>query len=480
MDKNKTDEIQTSLENDPEVADLLNIGFKNMTDEQMLILFQKVLQKALDVKRESVIEDDKISGIDSKEEYIESLTINSQEKLYRELARMLGFFESISYILKPVKSFNFIESAIEELKFVLNNPDIIKAIEEELLLYNGGYDPVHMGGILADKVRQQYLKHSSGGDIKQVGQQNKDLPTYNQISPQKTEGLLFPLTKYHDDIFTMLSIATAEKGQVPGQLSFSNIELMVEGQNDKGNKKERSIFYSIMFNEFEEDVKVLKALTDTDRRVYDAISTLYNAGNEITTISQINKEMGNKSGTRTSKDQAQRIKNSMRKMSAAWITIDQSQDYAKYIDKSKGKIGASYKGQLLYYETVEATINGVYVEEAIHILREPVLFRLAKDRNQITTIPKTLLKTGKKQTNEYFTIENYLITRISKMKHPGYGSSNHIKYSSIFKRLKDGTKKSRIITTVYQILEVYKAQNWIKGYEEHINKKDEPYVEIFY
>lgn len=301
--------------------------------------------------------------------------------------------------------------------------------------------------------------------------------TEPSIAAHKPKALEFPLFKGHDDIFTKLILSDA-KNNIPGQYSF-NVELSTESAADK---KSHSFLYSIMFNEFE-DKKAIMALNDYDRRVYDAVSTLYNAGNTIFSLSQIHRVMcGDENNTSVSAYQKRKVSESLHKMSMAWIEIDQSNDYAKYTSLEYGKIGVKYSGQLLYFDKTQVSINGRHTEDAIRMLQEPVLFRLAKDRKQITTIPNNLLVPGKNLTPSNLAIENYLFNRISQMKNDKRNSSKHIKYEAIYERLNipksDRKKRSRAIDTAFELLAIYIDSGWITSYKADTNKKGEAIIRI--
>lgn len=299
------------------------------------------------------------------------------------------------------------------------------------------------------------------------------------VKGKKPTALEFPLTKYHDDLFTNLFKESADKSAIPGQLAFLNIGLSAESRTDK---KERTIFYSILFSNFE-DTKAVKALDDYDRRVYDAVSTLYNAGNNIFSLNQIYKQMcGNDKTCNAKGTQKAKIKASLFKLSRAWIEIDQSQDYAPYIKESAGKIGVTYSGQLLYFDTLACSVNGRHTDDAIRILQEPILFRLAKDRNQIATIPNEMLGVAKSLTPDYLAVENYLISRLARMQNKKTKSSDHILYSAIYERVgaekKDKMKRKRAIDNAFIILESYQKKGLIQGYKADKNNKGEPIIKV--
>lgn len=304
-----------------------------------------------------------------------------------------------------------------------------------------------------------------------------------KVSPSKIAGLEMSLTKISSDIFTNLQIASAEKGNIDGQYVFNDIALAVEKQGDKP----RTLYYSAIINTLADVKEIDNALDDYDRRVGDAINTLTANDNYYFSASQLYSVMGNK-GENINPNIIKRMDASMKKWGSSWVSINQSEDYPAYIKGTP--FGVKYEGQLLYYETVEFISNGKTVEKGYHVLKEPVLLTLGKARNQITTIPREVIATGKRQTKDYLKLQNYLLDRISRMKNPTQPSSNRIKYDSLFDRMgvsKDThksksaqVKRTRILTTMFEELEHYKSKGWISGYKESSNKKGDSGVDIFF
>ena len=88
----------------------------------------------------------------------------------------------------------------------------------------------------------------------------------------------------------------------------------MESEADKRKGRELDAAYSIDFSALEENgnVKITKKLTPYDKRVYTAIGAIYNAGNTVTSLTQIYYAMGNTS--RPSKALLENIYNSIVKM----------------------------------------------------------------------------------------------------------------------------------------------------------------------
>lgn len=285
-----------------------------------------------------------------------------------------------------------------------------------------------------------------------------------KVIAKKPNGLNFPIDKINRSVWLF---ATDEKGHIPGEITitnFTNDELLpfsVEGEADKKRGKERTIYYGIDPDPNRETtMHVSRKLTAFDRRVHDAIGTLYNVGNEYMSMSQIAIAMGNTG--RPNSRMLERIESSIDKMMTVRIILDQSEDYDAY-----NKIQQRYKGPLIVAEQKEAMINGQLVADALHVFREPLLMEFARNRKQITTIPREVIETKKRQTENNLAIEGYLLERISRMKGNKRKTIKKISYKSILKMLNlSGKQQQRAIPVIWDYLEHYKSVCWIKDYKK--------------
>ena len=260
--------------------------------------------------------------------------------------------------------------------------------------------------------------------------------TLEHIALKRAELIEYPLDKVNSTIWGLLERDTA------GQIMFR--------AEKAGSKKEINILYSIDFDALGEGVKITKRLMPYDKRVYIAVSALFNAGNSIITLTQIYYAMGYTG--RPGSNDLERINASITKMLGANIYISNEQEAAAYkYDKFV------YKGSLLPYEQVEAVANGQLVDAAIHLFREPPVITFAKQRKQVTSIDVKLLQSPISKTDGNLLIDDYLIERISRAKN---GKQPHrILYKTLYEKAKITDKKQR-----------QRAADKIKRYLEHYQK----------
>lgn len=274
-----------------------------------------------------------------------------------------------------------------------------------------------------------------------LGPSNK-LPS---VSGRKAKKIDFPLDKVNASVWKLLE--NAKNGQI-GIATEKN-----------GSKTRLVTLYSINFDALGDDVSITRKLDVLDKRVYLAVSALYNAGNEIISLSQIYKTMGYTS--RPNPRDIEKIANSISKMAAANVSLDNTQEasaynYEKFV----------YTASLLPMERLEGVINGKAVEAAIHLFREPPLISFARGRKQITTIERKLLETPVNKTETNMLLEDYLIERIA---HAKKGKlSAKILYKTLYDEARITTKKQRqrVTSKLEAILGHYVQCGFIRGYSD--------------
>lgn len=269
--------------------------------------------------------------------------------------------------------------------------------------------------------------------------------TYEHYFAKTTSALSFPIDKVSGEIWQQGFFKYPEDGR-----QFATIP-----DKKTGELKEGGIDFEIRFEALEKAIPTLKTLTEYDRRVHDACATLYEAGNEVISISMIFRSMGNTGSPST--NQIEKITESLDKLRATKITLDNSSEQGKY-----NKF--TYDGYILPFDRVSAYINNKLCESAIHLLREPPLHYFATGRKQITKIPYSVLNSPNSQTEQALAVENYLFTRISHMKNGK--SPNKILLSTVYKRIgaETGKQKSDARKKIRNFLDHLQNEKWIVSY----------------
>ena len=269
---------------------------------------------------------------------------------------------------------------------------------------------------------------------------------------QKVNKVKYPVDKVNNIIWK-----DVERGE-NGQIFISTVR--------KGKNKELTVLTAINFSDEMEGVKISKKLTVFDKRICVAYSSLFNAGNQLMTLTQIHYAMGNTK--RPADHQLQKINDSITKMATARFYLDNAIE----VDKLKYNYPKfKYDGPFLPMERMTATINGKLSDAVIHAFREPPLMTFARERKQITTFNIKLLQSEISKTENNLAIEDYLIERIAETKNAS-GKSKKLVINTILLEtlcrevgIKTRMQKTRAIKSIKIYLEHFKKNNFISDYK---------------
>lgn len=246
-------------------------------------------------------------------------------------------------------------------------------------------------------------------------------------------------------------------------------KLIAVGVERRGSKKEINTLLSMSFDELEKAGVIIdaKKLTPFDREVHDAITTLFvEGGNDVMSVEMIYRTMIGKPKARLAPKQAEAITQSITKMMHTLITIDASQEAKAY-----GFDNLKYKGNLLYAEMAIASINNNVIE-ALHVIKEPVLYTYANRTNRIGRVDMKLLDSPINKNEETIILQGYLYRRILAMQH---GQNKSIVYDTVYKQLSIDApsaaalrkKKADVRSKIKTLLDYWKKEKFIAEYVEN-------------
>ena len=264
------------------------------------------------------------------------------------------------------------------------------------------------------------------------------------------ESIDYPIDKVNNEVFKMLQEAEN------GQLRFDIDTVMTDRKN-----KEPLVTYGVDFTGLEPGIS--KKLSNYDKRIMVAAAALVNNNEPVTTVSRIYRAMGGKG--RPSTADIQKIIHSLDKMNAAKLYLDTTAENEKYPNYER----FVYEGSYVPMERITGyQKNGKDIDYAIHFFREPPLVSFARQRKQITTISRNLLEAPINKTEINLAIEDYLIVRISQMKHPDSKVSRKMLYATIFEKnhITNKLQKSRAKSVIARYLDYYKEIGFIKDYTQ--------------
>ena len=147
-------------------------------------------------------------------------------------------------------------------------------------------------------------------------------------------------------------------------------------------------------------------LTLKDRQIYDAITSLYLAGNRVITDAQIYRTV---SGRRAEGHKAvpeaflERIDTALRKFRGVLTVREGDEDSAEI----------EVEEPLLFFVRGVMKLRGVKVQRAIRIIETPILWRLAKSRKEIAAVKMRLHQAGDYRSS---VLKDCLLRRIARIK----------------------------------------------------------------
>lgn len=244
-------------------------------------------------------------------------------------------------------------------------------------------------------------------------------------------------------------------------------------------RKDVLIEYGISWEAIEEaekngEITITKHLDLFDKRVYIAVYNLYrNYGVSITTA-QIFHAMGYEDKVRPNAKILERINDSLNKMRAASIYINNSRENAAHPNKEMIDIDDA---SLLAFKRRSVLIHNKLCNSAIVLLLDPTsgkplfpLMDFAVDRNEITTVPRKVLTTPISKTEKNIALEEYVRGLIVWMKYSS-AAPRKILLTTIYEKcgIETTMQKRRAPDTIDRLLQYYKTIEFIKGYRS--NKK---------
>ena len=294
--------------------------------------------------------------------------------------------------------------------------------------------------LVEEKAKSCYIEFPSRGIP------NFEEPQPPKISTSKLSDILYPIDKVNSELWNCFSIG-------------ENTPLKAESDKDSRKGKQASIYVMLDFNELD-GVKISRPLTSFDQRVFVSISNIRESGQEIATLSQIYDGMGSES--RASAQIRSKIIESIETMSRAVVKIDTTEENKIYPRLDK----IVWESQLLHIEKIKGYSRGQITDYAIRIIEVPKLFLFAKNRGQITTVPIKLLESPISKTEANLLLENYLLSRIARMRN-NTKITRTILVETVRQKcnIKTACQRQRLPGKIEKYLKHYVSVGWIKSYK---------------
>ena len=221
-----------------------------------------------------------------------------------------------------------------------------------------------------------------------------------------------------------------------------------------------------------ENVKVPKYITAYDRAVHDAICSIYAAGNNIMTTSQIYEAMTGK--TTRKKKTLEKVDESVLRLMMSLVFIDYT-DQAKARDLDYEK--AIVKENIIYCKGITVTFPNGESSTGWKLLQPPTLYQYAKHIGQIVTIDKSVLSaTNVNNADDVVVLKHYLLRRIEAMKNTkNHMDSKKILFSTMFSYCNISGNREKLRTKreiVISLLKDWQKIGYIKEFKEYRGDKN--------
>lgn len=239
-----------------------------------------------------------------------------------------------------------------------------------------------------------------------------------------------------------------------GQYQFLKVDTSKKGSNTDA---------IILFSAKENGITLSRDLSATHEWVHNIVGNLSIEGNNVFSLTHLYREMGKKDNPNA--DDLKDLLKLLTEMRHIDITVDNAQEHGIYKNYPQFK----YEGSLLPFEIITAEINGALVEGAIHLLREPPLMQFARERKQLASFPKEVLKFPLSKTEANISLARYLIRYICRIKNPHTESNHRLSFDTIFEHCGMNTRAKRnqratAPKKIAQILNYWQEIGWINGY----------------
>ena len=283
------------------------------------------------------------------------------------------------------------------------------------------------------------------------GQRQNAVIVREKIITELAESLSFPLDKVNAHFFQIWEDLTT----APGNQIFFDVTPSTQKTDSLSVEDRSTILLSL-----DKRGPHAAPLTEYDRRVMIAADALNEKNNgRPFTLQALYEQMGNTG--KLGDNNRERLMNSLNSMYDYWLGLDNTQETELQRNRKK----YVYHGSFLPFEYVDEYENGQVTNVHVHMLRTAPLIDFSKDRKQITTISRNLLKTPLSQTDTNLRIEHYLIQEIAGIKKGR--RNNKMLYSTIFEETGQTTRKqqARAKEKISALLAYYKEIGHILDYK---------------
>jgi len=219
-----------------------------------------------------------------------------------------------------------------------------------------------------------------------------------------------------------------------------------------------------------------------EKSIINAVSSIIEAGNTTFTLATLYHAMTGKENPSLDDQLMNELRQRLDKMRKMMITIDFTKEIqAKFMPEMEE---FTIEGYLLPLTKAKGKVNGKYTE-VYKIIDTPPLYRYAKAKKQLSTVPLILLNAPVNNNSSTIPLKTYVLWRIEGMKNKNNKLiSNKILFDSIYSELGEidanKVRKKRIRDYTKTILEHFVNEKYITSYEETKNGRVIDGIKIYF
>jgi hypothetical protein len=284
-----------------------------------------------------------------------------------------------------------------------------------------------------------------------------------------------------------------------GKLSVSQTEVTVRGR--QGRRPQVTSMCSFSYDD-DVDLEVLNKngrykITGYDRRVYNAVGTLWLNNCKAVSLNEIISIMNGYAKKSPSAKQLQAIYKSLTKLKSIRFHIDITDEIKANVIKNKDALveagilkdkkdkikSTVIEDNLLHYRACTIISENGKEFKSIQIIDEPILLTYNRAKKTLLSIPmKYIGLTGSNATEKVISFQDYLLMRVISYQN-GKLRENKVMYDTIYRdsgvdRPMDSKDFIRDRKTINNIFDEWKNKGLVSSYKEI--KKGRSYVGIIF
>lgn len=307
------------------------------------------------------------------------------------------------------------------------------------------------------------------------------------LDSRRIEGFVQQNSPVNNELSRNMTMNELYGTDINGQMSLVPTSVVVR---EKHGKVEPVVSYVSFSYDNDVDLEILNKkgmykITAYDRRVYNAVSTLFINGRKTVSLSEIYSIMTGYTRTNPTKNQIEAIEKSLNKLKSVKVYIDLTEEVTHHMIEDKQPLidagilkdhtdkikSAVIEDNMLHFRVGTITSEKGKVFKSIQIVGEPTLLTYNRAKKTLLTIPMEYIGlTGQNATDKTIAFQDYLLMRIFGYKNKKM-KENKVLYDTLYRD--SGQDKPELSKdfirdreTITKMMEEWKNKGLITDYEE--------------